>query len=89
MELKVTIEVWQKGPVFLAKTPELDFISQGRTFDEAKQNLIEVIRIQFQEMKELGTLEDHLTECGFAVKNNQILPMHKVVGFEKSTVVVG
>jgi len=89
MELKVKIEVWQKGPVFLAKTPELDFISQGGTFDEAKQNLVEVIKIQFQEMKAMGTLEDYLTECGFAIEGNQILPTFEVVGFEKSTVVVG
>lgn len=89
MELKVTIEVWEKGPVFLAKTPELDFISQGRTFEEAKQNLIEVIKIQFREMKAMGTLEEYLTECGFAIKEDQILPMHEVVGFEKSTVVLG
>jgi hypothetical protein len=89
MELKHTIEVWQKGQVFLAKTPELDMISQGRTFEEAKGNLIEVIKIQFQEMKEMGTLQDYLAECGFAVKGNQIFPIHEVVGFEKSTLVVG
>lgn len=89
MELKVTIEVWEKGPVFSAKTPELDFISQGRTFEEAKQNLIEVIKIQFREMKAMGTLEEYLTECGFAITEDQILPMHEVVGFEKSTVVLG
>jgi predicted RNase H-like HicB family nuclease len=89
MELKVTIEVWQKGSVYIAKAPELDFVSQGRTFDEAKLNLIEVIKIQFHEMKEMGTLDEYLRECGFVASEDRILPENEVVGFEKSVVSVG
>jgi len=37
MEINITIEVWQKGKWFVAKCPELDFISQGTTRDEAKK----------------------------------------------------
>ena len=89
MELKITMEIWEKGLVFLAKAPELDFIAQGHTFAEAKQNLVEVIRIQFKEMKEMGTLDDYLSECGFTIRGNQIVAKHEVVGFERSTVLVG
>jgi len=49
LNLQFTIEVWKKGNWYLAKTPELDFISQGRTSEEAKKNLLEVVRIQFTE----------------------------------------
>jgi predicted RNase H-like HicB family nuclease len=52
MNLKVTIETWQKGRWFLAKIPELDFVAQGQTLDEAKVNLFEVVKIQFDEMRE-------------------------------------
>jgi len=38
MALKITIEVWRKGKWFVAKCPELDFASQGKTHDEAKKN---------------------------------------------------
>ncbi|MEK6544985.1 MAG: hypothetical protein AABZ28_00430, partial [Nitrospinota bacterium] len=69
MRLQLTIEIWKKGDWYLARTPELDFISQGRTLDEAKRNLLEVIRIQFKEMREMGTLEDYLLECGFETKD--------------------
>ncbi len=85
-ELSLTIEIWRKGDWFLASAPELDFISQGRTFEEAKKNLLELINIQFEEMREMGTLEDYLTECGFVTKGGQILPQKEIVGFEKSTV---
>jgi predicted RNase H-like HicB family nuclease len=60
--LKVTIETWQKGRWFLAKIPELDFMTQGRTLDEAKANLLEVAKIQFDEIREQGFLEEYLSE---------------------------
>jgi predicted RNase H-like HicB family nuclease len=58
MEISITIEVWQKGKWFVSKCPELDFVSQGETREDAKKNLLEVIQIQIEEMKELGTLND-------------------------------
>jgi len=63
LNLKVTIETWQKGRWFLAKIPELDFVAQGRTQDEAKANLFEVVKIQFDERREQGSLDEYLSEC--------------------------
>jgi predicted RNase H-like HicB family nuclease len=57
MDINITIEVWQKGKWFIAKCPELDFISQGKTREEAKKNLLEVIQIQFEEMSQIGALD--------------------------------
>ncbi len=65
MKLNITIEVWKKRNWFIAKCPELDFISQGKTHEEAKENLLEVIRIQFVEMAGLGTLDEYLGEPRF------------------------
>ena len=88
MKLQLTIEVWKKGNWYLARSPELDFVSQGKTPEEAKKNLLEVIRIQFKEMKEMGTLEEYLVECGFETKGDQITPQSEIMGFEKSMVSV-
>jgi predicted RNase H-like HicB family nuclease len=63
MDLKVTIEIWQKDRWYVARCPELDFVSQGLTQSEARRNLLELIQIQFEEMTALGTLEDYLLEC--------------------------
>jgi len=62
MNLNVTIEVWHKGKWYVAKCPELDFISQGKTREEAKNNLLEVIQIQFEEMSQIGALDEYLAE---------------------------
>ncbi len=85
MDLNLTIELWRKGKLFVAKSPELDFIFQGKTPQEARKNLEEVINIQFQEMEEMGTLEEYLAECGFEIKNDNIIPKNEIVGFEKSS----
>jgi predicted RNase H-like HicB family nuclease len=88
MQLKATIELWQKGKWCIAKIPELDFIAQGRTIEEAKINLNEVINIQLAEMKEMGTLEDYIAECGFVIKGDSIEPENEIIGFEKQIVQV-
>jgi predicted RNase H-like HicB family nuclease len=88
MDINVTIEVWQKEKWFIAKCPELDFISQGLTREEAKKNLIEVIQIQIEEMDEMGTLVEYLAECGYERQNNKIISQVEMVGFEKHSLQV-
>jgi predicted RNase H-like HicB family nuclease len=88
MQLKVTIELWQKGNWCIARIPELDFVAQGRTLEEAKSNLMEVVKIQFEEMRVMGNLEEYLAECGFEIRGSTIEPIHEMLGFEKQTVQV-
>ena len=88
MKLNITIELWQKGNWYLARSPELDFISQGETIEEAKNNLFEVIKIQFAEMEEMGTLKDYLTEYGVETKDDTIVPLNEIIGFERLTLKV-
>ncbi|MBW2342017.1 MAG: hypothetical protein JRF50_17000 [Deltaproteobacteria bacterium] len=89
MELSLTIELWRKGKWYVAKSPELDFVSQGRTREEARKNLEEVVNIQFQEMEGMGTLEEYLTECGFEIENDTVTPRNEIVGYERSSIHIG
>lgn len=88
MDLKITIEIWQKGRWYVARCPELDFVSQGATQAEARCNLLEVIQIQFEEMSSLGTLEDYLLECDYTRENGTLVPHSEMVSFERSAVQV-
>ncbi len=78
MDITVNVEIVKKGEWYIARVPELDFITQGATADEARQNILELMEIQFEEMKEMGTLEDYLEECGFT---QQHVP--EFIGIEK------
>ena len=84
MQLRITIEIWQKGRWFISKCPELDFISQGTSPEEARRNLLEVIQIQLGEMAALDTLKDYLLECGYVRENGSFTPQLEMVGFERS-----
>ena len=88
MKLSLIIESWKKGAWFLARAPELDFISQGRTLEEARKNLLEVISIQFEEMKDKGTLTEYLQEYGFDMNGEDVTPQIEIIGFEKSVISV-
>jgi len=59
MYLPITIEIIKKDRWYIARAVELDFISQGKTPEEAKKNLYEVIDIQFEEMKKMETLKEY------------------------------
>jgi predicted RNase H-like HicB family nuclease len=83
MKIQITVQVWQKESWFIAKCPELDFVSQGQTKEEAKSNLMEVIDIQFEEMTELGTLNEYLEECGYRIYDDNAISLSEMVGFEK------
>jgi predicted RNase H-like HicB family nuclease len=66
MNIEFNIEIVKKGKWYIARAPELDFVTQGDTADEARKNLLELIEIQFEEMQEMNTLDEYLEECGFS-----------------------
>lgn len=66
MNIEFNIEIVKKGKWYIARAPELDFVTQGSTLDEARKNLLELIEIQFEEMQKMNTLDEYLEECGFS-----------------------
>jgi predicted RNase H-like HicB family nuclease len=64
-KIETTLEIQKKGSWYIASCPELDFVTQGTTPEEARRNLLEVIDIQFEDMCHSGVLEYYLAECGF------------------------
>ncbi|MGA7878104.1 MAG: hypothetical protein WCA08_20765 [Desulfoferrobacter sp.] len=88
MKLDITIEVWKKRNRFIAKCVELDFVSQGATAEEAKKNLLEVVQIQFEEMAEMGTLDEYMAECGYQKNNGVFVTESQMVVMEKHSLQV-
>jgi len=84
--LKITIEFWREDDLYIAKCPELDMLAQGPSLDKARKNLFEVIEIQFEEMKELSTLDEFLEEMGFSLQDGVIVSDREIIGFDKSFV---
>ena len=36
-------------------------------------------------MTEIGTLEEYLSECGFQIEDDTVIPKNEIIGFEKSS----
>ena len=89
--LVVTEEIWKEGTMYTAYCPELDFVSCGRSVEEARNNLVEVIEIQLEEMARLGTLKTFLEDAGYDLDTSQpTLQLDKqVVAFNQRTVPLG
>ena len=62
--LVVLEEIWQEGNMYTAYCPELDVASCGRDVEEARENLLEVIKIQLEETATLGTLKAFMEDAG-------------------------
>ena len=68
--------------MYVSYCPELDIASCGENISEAKANLMEVIIINIEETKKMGTFDEFLKECGIESDANDILSARKeLVGF--------
>lgn len=81
MKLKLTEELWREGNMYVSYCPELDIASCGETVDQAKKNLKEVILINLEEARKLGTLDSLLQDAGFDDKQDVLALRKELVGF--------
>jgi hypothetical protein len=77
MKIKVTEEIWKEGGMYVSYCPELDMSACGKSIEDAKNNLKEVISINFVECKKGGTLDQLLQEAGFSEDQSSVLLVRK------------
>ena len=89
--LVITEEIWKEGNMYIAYCPELDVVSCGKSIEESRRNLLEVIEIQLEETARLGTLKTFLEEAGYDLNTSQsTLQLDKqVVAFNQRTIPLG
>lgn len=64
-EFRLFGNIRQQGGWFIAHCPPLDITTQGKTSQEARQNLIEASQLFIISCLERGTLDQALKELGF------------------------
>ena len=65
MDIQFTTDIFKEGNQCVAYTPELDVSSCGGTAHKAGENLLEAVRLFFEEAGKMGTLEQILDEAGY------------------------
>ena len=82
MKIRLTEEIWKEGNMYVSYCPELDIASCGESVEKAKANLNEVIVINIEETKRMGTFDKLLQEAGFHETQDEVLYLRKeLVGF--------
>jgi predicted RNase H-like HicB family nuclease len=81
MRIKLTEELWKEGNMYVSYCPELEIASCGETVEQAKKNLKEVILINLEETRKMGTLEKFLREAGFDDTQEILVLRKELVGF--------
>jgi predicted RNase H-like HicB family nuclease len=74
IKFNLPVSVLKEGKSFVAYTPALDLSTAGLTIKEAQQNFEEAVKIFFEELVEMGTMEEVLTELGWQKQDNTFLP---------------
>lgn len=65
---KLTCLIFKEGNKYIAYSPSLDLSTCGDTIKQAKAHFQEAVDIFLKEVKEMGTLENVLLECGWEKK---------------------
>lgn len=77
--------------MYVSYAPELDMAACGETVEQARRNLAEVVGINFEEMKKLGTLHEFLRQSELEVVQDaeEIVRSNKqLIGFESREIPV-
>ncbi len=77
MKIRFTEELWKEGNMYVSFAPELNISACGETCDQARANLSEVVQINMEEMRKMGTLKGFLQEAGFELEGQDMLSVKK------------
>lgn len=72
--LNLPVSFIKEADQFVAYTPALDLSTSGNTLEEAKNNFTEAVEIFFNEIVQMGTLEDVLLDLGWKRQDKDFLP---------------
>lgn len=74
IQFTLPVSIFKEGNDFVAYTPVLDLSTSGDTFEKAQKNFVKAVNIFFEELIEMGTVNEVLVGLGWQKKNNTLVP---------------
>ena len=74
IKFALPVSILKEGKSFIAYTSALDLSTSGETFEDAQKNFNEAVNIFFEELIEMGTLEEVLSGLGWQKEKNKFVP---------------
>ena len=63
--VKLPVFIFKEGSRYIAWTPALNISTSGDSSQEVKRRFEEIVEAFFEEIIDMGTIEDVLKECGW------------------------
>ena len=63
--IKVPLTVFKEGKIFIAYSPVLDLSTSASSFEKVQKRFIEVVNIFIEELIEMGTVDEVLSDLGW------------------------
>jgi predicted RNase H-like HicB family nuclease len=76
-QITIPAKIKKKKDCYVSSCDVLDIRTQGYTEKEARQNLVEAIKLFFISCYERGTLDEALKECGFRALRTPTKPVRE------------
>ncbi len=73
-KLSVPVIIFKEDGQFVAYSPALDLSTCGRTLAQTQKNFADAVRLFFEELEDMGTLDKALRELGWVKKESQAQP---------------
>ena len=75
MKIDYTVQIWREGEQYIAHAMPVDVMSSGPSPEDARKALKEAVHLFLETVKDMGTLEEVLDECGYQLEEgNWISP---------------
>jgi hypothetical protein len=74
IEASLPVSIIKEGKKFIAYTPALDLSTSGKNQKEARERFVEAVQIFVEELVEMGTLDQVLSNMGWKKFQKQWQP---------------
>src|SRR3972149_303776 len=73
-DVSLPVIILREGKYFIAHSPVLDLSTSGKSFEEAKKRFAEIVEIFFEELTQMGTIDEVLADLGWQKVQRRWLP---------------
>jgi len=74
----IPVSFFKEGDAYIAHCPILDLSTSATTFEKVKERFSEAVEIFFEELVDMGTLDDVLANLGWSKIQHQWTPPFSV-----------
>lgn len=73
-DVNLPVTIFKEGDTFIAHTPVLDLSTSAGTFEQAQKRFVEAVEIFFEELVDMGTLDEVLSSLGWQKNQSKWTP---------------